>query len=485
MLFRFTFSISKHWFRWAGVGLLIVGQLVLAPTRSAQAAALSVNAVTGTVNPGDPCPNPPSNAVYKTIQKAVNCAGAGDTINVAAGVYVENVAISKSLTLRGANADLDARLPRGAESVVDGNLAGTVFGVSAANSTINGFRVQRGQGGVWNAGIGVSASNVQILNNIITDNAIGLTAVGAISATVQRNLFDANNRLVAPAGGNGLYTDVSTNLNVASNHFVNHTANVAANFAAAGASAHNGLSFFDNYLANNRIAVNAMGLAGGTLQANVFTSNTLIALVFNGGSNGAIVKQNAFVTNATAIRTADPYGVGSNSNLVVAFNRLLDNTTAVAILEGYSGVLNAENNWWGCSYGPGASGAACSKVSNAVIGSVDANPWLALRLLAVPDRAGQNGGKSSALADLTFNSLSQDTSGAGHAPNGIPAQFSATLGVISPSATTSVGKAAATFTAGGILGTANLATVVDYQGATTTLAIVPNFLYLPIVLKQS
>lgn len=482
MTFQFASSGLRQCWRLAGVGLLVLGPLVWAPHGTALAATLTVNATTGTINPGDPCPAPPGSAVYKTIQKAVDCASAGDTINVAAGTYVENVTISKSLTLRGANADQDARLPRGAESVVDGNLTGTVFGVSAANSTINGFRVQRGQGGPWNAGIGVSASNVQVLNNIITDNAIGLTAVGAISATVQRNLFDANNRLVAPAGGNGLYTDVSTNLNVSSNHFVDHTANVAVNFAAAGASAHTGLNFFDNYLANNRIAVNAMGLSGGTLHYNGFAGNT-DALVFNGANNGAVVKQNLFSSNATAIRTANPYNIGNSSNLAVTFNRLLDNTTAIVVLGGYTGFLNAENNWWGCSYGPGAGGALCSKTSNGVSGSVDADPWLRLQLSATPGRAGQNGGRASVIADLTFNSLGQNTAGAGHLPNGMPAQFTATLGAISPTATSSAGKAIATFTAGPLLGTASLSATVDYQSATATLAVTPNFLFLPLISK--
>jgi hypothetical protein len=469
----------------AGVGLLVLGQFVLAPHGTALAATLTVNAASGTVNPADPCPTPASAAVYKTIQKAVNCATAGDTINVAAGTYAENVTISKSLTLRGANAGQDARLARGAESIVDGGLAGTVFGVGAANTTIDGFRVQRGQGGGWNAGIGISASNVQILNNIITDNAMGLAATGVVSATIQRNRFDGNNRLVAPAGGNGLYTDVSTNLTVSSNYFLNHTANVAANFAAAGVSAHTGLNFFDNYLANNRIAVNAMGLSGGTLHNNVFTGSTLYALVFNGGSNGAVVKQNLFSSNAIAIRIADAYTIGNNTNLTVSFNRLLDNTLAIEVAGGYTGLLNAENNWWGCSYGPGAGGALCSKTSNGVSASVDANPWLTLRLVAARGSVSQNGGRVAVSADLTINSASQDTAASGFLPNGTPAQFTGTLGTITPSATTTTGKATATFTAGPTLGTANLSTVVDYQSTATTVAVAPNYLYLPLIARSS
>src|SRR3954469_19180318 len=46
---------------------------------------------------------------YATIQAAVDAALAGSTINVDAGTYNEFVAINKPLTLRGAQAGIDAR----------------------------------------------------------------------------------------------------------------------------------------------------------------------------------------------------------------------------------------------------------------------------------------------------------------------------------------------------------------------------------------
>ena len=43
------------------------------------------------------CPTPK----FTTIQSAVDAAKPGDTIRVCAGTYVEQVSISKSLTIRG------------------------------------------------------------------------------------------------------------------------------------------------------------------------------------------------------------------------------------------------------------------------------------------------------------------------------------------------------------------------------------------------
>ena len=45
---------------------------------------------------------PGTGASDETIQAAVNAANAGDTINIEAGTYPENVTVSKSLTLDGA-----------------------------------------------------------------------------------------------------------------------------------------------------------------------------------------------------------------------------------------------------------------------------------------------------------------------------------------------------------------------------------------------
>ena len=56
--------------------------------------------------------------VYSTIQAAVDAAAPGATINVDAGTYNETVVITQPMTIRGAQAGVDARNTRGTESIV-------------------------------------------------------------------------------------------------------------------------------------------------------------------------------------------------------------------------------------------------------------------------------------------------------------------------------------------------------------------------------
>src|SRR3989338_1291595 len=61
---------------------------------------------------------------FNMIQGAINNASDGDIIDVGAGVYIETLVINKSLTLRGAQADVDARgrtENSGISSIIDSN----------------------------------------------------------------------------------------------------------------------------------------------------------------------------------------------------------------------------------------------------------------------------------------------------------------------------------------------------------------------------
>jgi nitrous oxidase accessory protein NosD len=94
----------------------------------------------------------------KTIGHAVGVASPGSTISVAAGNYTEEVVVSKSLTLLGYGAVIDA-------SKRDNGIV--VTGPAAAGTVIQGFTVENANAeGI----LAVSTSNVSILHNELMHN---------------------------------------------------------------------------------------------------------------------------------------------------------------------------------------------------------------------------------------------------------------------------------------------------------------------------
>ena len=101
-------------------------------------------------------------------------------------------------------------------------------------------------------------------------------------------------------------------------------------------------------------------------------------------------------------------------------------------------INNLENNWWGCNAGPGNTG--CGTVTST---SVDYNPWIVLKSGAAPTTV-IPGGTSTVTADMTFNS--DNVVPVGTLPN-IPDSWSATNGTMTPPTGTVVaGADSSTFT---------------------------------------
>ncbi len=110
-----------------------------------------------------------------SIQAAINDAKAGDTINVQAGTYVENVSIGKGVTVLGPNAGVAGSGARGAEAIVkpatDNAENGVVIRVASSNVKIDGLEIV-GKNAALGGGATVgTVSNVNAGYGIYADNA--------------------------------------------------------------------------------------------------------------------------------------------------------------------------------------------------------------------------------------------------------------------------------------------------------------------------
>ncbi|HEY0394416.1 MAG TPA: hypothetical protein VGD01_07955 [Candidatus Elarobacter sp.] len=353
-------------------------------TPSGQARAIS--------SVGGPTCNVPAN--YPTIQAAVNAPGCA-TINVAPGSYTENVTIARALTLRGAQAGRDARAPRGSESVINGG-AGPNITISANNVTVDGFTLN-GPVSQGTAAIVMMGANT---GEAIKDNVVNNPGRAA-SFNTSNTLFFQNLVKATPTAGDGFQANTSPVQNVllAENAFV----------GPPSALYNADITIIEGQ--SNIVIAGNKSTADGTLVALFKTSHALVlgntvkgdghssAIYVGGGNSNIVVDCNTVSFAGTGVNVADDFGDGANSAVTIVGNDLHDNTsgvkvgpTAVAAINtvvanrnrlthnssfGVNNLstvnVNATNNWWGASNGPGpvATGSG-----DRVTANVTYAPWL-------------------------------------------------------------------------------------------------------------
>ncbi|RXA20460.1 cell surface protein [Methanosarcina sp. MSH10X1] len=188
-------------------------------------------------------------ANFTSIQAAVDAANPGDEIVVKPGVYEENIAITKGVSIVSESGNSSDTIVRAADSSQD------IFSIWANGVSIKGFNID----GSDSAGIHFfGVIDCRIENNKLSNNSCGIDLYMISS----RNVLD-NNEI----------SDCTDGISLGGSWYNNLSNNSISNCS-------NGISLFDspnNILENNVISENIGGISlTGESNGNILTNNTVI-----------------------------------------------------------------------------------------------------------------------------------------------------------------------------------------------------------------
>jgi parallel beta-helix repeat protein len=218
-------------------------------------------------------------ANFTSIQAAINTASPGDTICVRAGTYIENINVSKRISLIGEGMDV--------VTVRAADASDHVFKITADRVDISGFMVA-GATGFWKAGIYLG-SEVNYCN--ISGN-------------------NASNNI-----HHGIYLESSSNNNVLTNNIAN--------------SNYHGIymdSSSDNTLTNNIVVNNGDGIYLSSSNNNVLTNNIVNSNNYGGIYLDLSSEYNTLTGNAANSNSYYGIWLHSSNNNSIYHNNLINNT---------------------------------------------------------------------------------------------------------------------------------------------------------------
>jgi parallel beta-helix repeat protein len=363
------------------------------------------------VNPGG------THGCFSSIQAGVNAVKAGGQVDVESGTYKEDVTVSKALTLKGrgfSSTTVDATgKPHGLE-VLGVNNAGV------SNVNVKGFTFENAKyGGVLLHGSRIQFDHNRVRNNdkalVLTANGPdcpgipfafdsfdcgeGITIVGLSDSVLADNIVEGNEGGILVSDELGPTHDNTIRHNTVRNNpddcaitMASHGADnqvfnnlVIDNIATGNGGAGVGLfapvprtGAHDNVVLNNTLTNNGLPgvamhshAADQNVNGNAVIGNTIsgngadqpltsvpTGIVISSDPGAAPIQGTKVLLNKISNESIDIWIGTSASSADINMNDLLGG--AIGVDNAGTGDINAEENFWGCDGGPGASG--CSTV---------------------------------------------------------------------------------------------------------------------------
>jgi len=284
---------------------------------------------------------------FPTIQQGVDAAVSGDTVEVAAGVYVERVVVAKRKRLRLQGAGPTA-------TIIDGNGAGTVLKIKGPNTnmTVSGIGIRNGERGlVFGERVTINVSDCAI-----TDNAGGggISGNGSGSSTTVARCTISGNSSTLTGGGIRIVPKFRswTRVKVVSSTIRGN----AAAIRGGGIYVEGTLALIDSSVDDNSAEAGG-GVAAEDLRVETSTISGNASL---NGSGGGISASNATIRNSTISGNAATGGGGgvSAEHLRLEHATIANNTADLAGGGIFAGRMTLRASLVGDNFAP--SGSDCS-----------------------------------------------------------------------------------------------------------------------------
>jgi parallel beta-helix repeat protein len=245
--------------------------------------------------------------IWSKIQDGINAAVSGDTVNVEVGTYDEDLTINKSISLLGAGTG--TKTIRG---VIGGGTA--TIQVGASNVTIAGFTITRLGNTVaeWNLALnstgiaiqGVSNTNMNVHDNIITHNRTGIDINNSSGNTITSNMITDNRTGM-------IFRNQTDNMTVTNNEITNNwTMGILFLDASSGTNSPVQTALYSTFSHNN---------LSGNWYGQVVERQTGGSLPLPGTTNLKNFVTNWWGATPPVVSTADSTEPGYSSQIPVEF----------------------------------------------------------------------------------------------------------------------------------------------------------------------
>jgi len=352
---------------------------------------------------------------YGSIQDAIDEASTGDTIKANLGLYNENIVINKSVTLNGAQANVNPISgSRTEESTIDGNILSAIrIDTGTTNVTINGFTLtisnkdpSSNQAGVL---IGSNTNNIDVINNIIEnitdgagsdtlgDETYGVMVYGHTGTDNQTNIAISNNLIRNIEEYGVAINDNTSHVTITGNHI---TEMIGSNHAGEGipwdpswpsiicAAIHLGgqlgpisnVNIENNILNTNVIGDGTISAAGAGVSFAGIQEPLPPNRNWQGFNQVSIIDNKIFNNSMGIIALAGM----SNGSIEVHDNTISGNSIFGINNRADNASFNATEDWWGNITGPYNATDNPTGIGDNVTGNVTFWPWYEFDGYSIP-----------------------------------------------------------------------------------------------------